>query len=463
VRFDAQQFDVQGLSGVTQELRTVGGLLSASANVRGTVGDPRVTGRVEWSNGLLAVTGLGEYKDIHLALHGDDQKLVLDELRAKSGNGTARITADAAHASGGYHFHARADVARFPVYQEGQPLAQVSLSTTLSGTAAPFDTQVDVEIDNARIELSDAKRKDLQSLASPADVVLVDSGQPLNQAQAERLRQLVAARPPPKGGRSPAKGPPPPTASDLMSAVRIAVSAPRKIWVTGKDAYFEIGLGSGFRVTMTDQTRVFGQVAVKRGRMDLLGRRFDLKADSTLEFSGSVDRPNLDMTAQYQNQAENVTVLLTAKGPIDHLTIAVTSSNRPDLTESQLYTLIITGHLQTGGSSGSSTPTAEAASFLGGVLAAQLQKTLAKKLPLDVLTVDAGGGEGLTGTQLEAGRYVADKLYLGYVGRVGADPSLYQNRNAVHVEYQLSPRWGVDGEYGDVGTGSLDLTWKKNY
>jgi translocation and assembly module TamB len=463
VRLDAQRFDVQGLSGATQELRTVGGLFSASANVRGTVADPRVTGRVEWSDGLLAITGLGEYKNIHLAIHGDDQKLVLDELSAKSGNGTARITANAAHVSGGYHFDARADVARFPVYQEGQPLAQVSLSTTLSGTAAPFDTRADVEIDNARVELSDGKRKNLQSMASPADVVLVDAGQPLNRAQAERLRLLVAARPRPKGGPSPAKAPPPPTAAALVSTVRVAVNAPRKIWVTGKDAYFEIGLGPGFAVSMSDRTRVLGEVVVRRGRIDLLGRRFDLKADSTLEFSGSLDRPELDMTAQYQNQLENVTVVLTAKGPIDHLAIAVTSPNRPDLTESQLYTLIITGHLQTGGAAGSSTATAEAASLLGGVLAAQLQKTLAKKLPLDVLTVDAGGGEGLTGTQLEAGRYVADKLYLGYVGRVGADPNLYQNRNAVHVEYQLSSRWGVDGEYGDVGTGSLDLTWKKNY
>jgi translocation and assembly module TamB len=141
----------------------------------------------------------------------------------------------------------------------------------------------------------------------------------------------------------------------------------------------------------------------------------------------------------------------------------VSSPNRPDLTESQLYTLVITGHLQLGGgTSGSSTPAAQAASFLGGALAAKLQQTLSKKLPLDVLTIDAGS-EGLTGTQLEAGRYVTDKLYVGYVGRVGADPTRYQNRNAVHVEYQLSSRWGIDGEYGDVGTGSLDLMWKKNY
>ena len=464
VRLDAQRFDVQGLSGVTQGLRTVGGLFSASANVRGTVADPRVSGRLEWTDGLLAITGLGEYHDIHLAVHGDDQKLILDELRARSGNGMARVTGDASHAAGAYHFSARADVARFPIYQEGQPLAQVSLSTTLTGTTAPFDTRADVQIDNARIELSDAKRKNLQSLASPADVVLVDAGQPLNRSQAERLRALLAARPKPKGGPASAAGAPAPPPIAAVSAVRVTVNAPRKIWVTGKDAYFEIGLGPGFRVSMTDRTRVVGQVVVKRGRIDIFGRRFDLRADSTLEFSGSPDHPRLDVTAQYQNQLENITVVLTAKGPLEHLTVTVTSPNRPELTESQLYTLVITGHLQLGsGTSGSSTPTAEAASLLGGALAARLQKTLAKKLPLDVLTVDAGGGEGLTGTQLEAGRYIADKLYVGYVGRVGADPNLYQNRNAVHVEYQLSSRWGVDGEYGDVGTGSLDLTWKKNY
>jgi translocation and assembly module TamB len=464
VHFEAQRFDLQGLSGATEELRTVAGLLSAAATVGGTVSDPHIDGRAEWRDGQLAITGLGEYRDIHLAVHGDEQKLVLDELTAKSGNGTARITGDAAHTGGSYRFAARADVSRFPIYREGQPLAQVSIVTTVSGSAAPFDTRADVRIQDARIELSDAKRKNLQSLASPKDVILVEAGKPLNEVQAARLRALVASRRHPAGSTAAtAKAPPPPAAGALASAVRVTVDAPRRIWVTGQDAYFEIGLEPGFKVSLTDQTRVVGRVVVKRGRINIFGRRFDLKADSTLEFDGAADRPQLDMTAQYQDQTDNVTVVLTAKGPLEHLTVGVSSPTRPDLQESQLYRLIITGHLPADGSSGSTTPTAEAGSLLGGVLAAQLQKTLAKRLPLDVLTIDAGGGEGLTGTQLEAGRYVADRLYVGYVGRVGADPNLYQNRNAVHVEYQLTSRWGIDGEYGDVGTGSLDLTWKKNY
>ena len=74
VRLDAQSFDVQGLSGATQELRTVAGLLTSSVTIRGTVSDPRVAGKLEWKDGVLAVTGYGEYKQIHLALHGERRR-----------------------------------------------------------------------------------------------------------------------------------------------------------------------------------------------------------------------------------------------------------------------------------------------------------------------------------------------------------------------------------------------------
>jgi translocation and assembly module TamB len=67
------------------------------------------------------------------------------------------------------------------------------------------------------------------------------------------------------------------------------------------------------------------------------------------------------------------------------------------------------------------------------------------------------------GTKLEAGRYLTDRLYVGYIGRVGSDPTRYQNRNAVHLEYQITSRWEIEGEYGDLGTGTADLMWKKNY
>ncbi len=456
VRVDAKDFDLHGFSGATDDLRTVAGLLTASATVTGTVADPKIAGRVDWRDGVVAITGFGQYERIHLALHGDANRVVVDELVASSGAGKARITGDGTRSAAGkgYEIALQSDLQRFPIYKQGQPLANVSLESKVKGRVAPFDTRVSLDIADARVELAEAERKSLQRLEAPEDVVLVKGDQPLNRAQEKKLRALTGV---PADDVQPAAGQPP------APSLRMKVNAPRKLWVSGKDANLELGLAPDFRVQVNDRTRVFGQVIVHRGRIDVFGRRFDLKADSTLTWSGRPDRPEVNVRAEHVNETENVTVLLTAKGPLDKLTVTVSSPNRPELSESQLYTLLITGKLQLGaGTSGSSSASAQAMSLLGGLVASQLQKTLAGKLPLDVLTIDAGK-EGIRGTRLEAGRYVTDKLYVGYVGRIGADPTRYQNRNAVHLEYQLTSRWEIAAEYGDVGTGTADLMWKKNY
>src|SRR5262249_28576124 len=288
---------------------------------------------------------------------------------------------------------------KFPVYNQGQPLAIVSLSSRLNGSAAPGKTRLALDIDDAHVELKDTKRKDLQPLDAPADIVLVDAGTPLNKTQAAKLEALL------QSGHAPAATggtrPPP--------VLRLRVNAPRHLWVQGNDANLELGLSPDFKVSLGARTEVHGQVTVHRGRVDVLGRRFDLKEDSTVMFAGRPDRPTLDVSAQYVNTTEDITVLLTAKGTLDQLTVTVSSPNRPDLGESQLYTLIVTGHLQFGGTGATSaSPSAQAASILGGLLASKIQSTLAHRLPLDVFTIDVGG-EGVSGSKLEAGRYTADR------------------------------------------------------
>src|SRR6185312_16566792 len=384
--------------------------------------DPRFSGRVECTRCELQVDSMGYFKHIHLALHGATDKVVLDELTAKSGAGHARVTATVARASAqaSYEMTGTVDATDMPIYQEGQSLATINLNAGLSGSTSGGRARAKVDIRDARIRLSDEKRKNLQSLKAPDDIVMVEDGRPINRKQAKRLRALnehldrlragdVAAA---KPGQ--AAAPPPPasdnTAVGPWSSLLVHVNAPRKLWVTGSDAYLELGLAQNFRVRVGRDVQVYGQVVTHRGRINAFGRRFDLKADSTLEFGGPPDRPTLDVTAKYQNAPENVTVLLTAKGPLDHLQIGVSSPNRPDLSQSQLYTLIITGHLDFGQSSGGSQSTgaaaaSEASGLIAGAIAGGLQKTLAKRLPVDVLTIDAGSG-GLTGTQFEAGRYM---------------------------------------------------------
>ena len=56
-----------------------------------------------------------------------------------------------------------------------------------------------------------------------------------------------------------------------------------------------------------------------------------------------------------------------------------------------------------------------------------------------------------------------DDLYVAYVGRAEADPFQRENRNEVHLEYQLTSRWSFDATYGDNRRGSADLVWTRRY
>ena len=465
-RLSGQGFDLAWLSGLSRAVRSVAGQLSAAVTVHGTPQAPHASGQVEWTHGALTLTGLGAYRDVHMKAHGDENAVWLDELRLASGDGDGRLTAHATRSRGSgakdvFTVEASTSLHRFPIYGQGEALATVSVDGHATGTATAGHVKAVAKVAEAHVELNDVKQKKLQSLQRPADIVLVDGSRAADEAEAKRLAALngvllsgedVRVTPVPAAGAAPFE-------------VRLDVEAPRNLWVHGKDASLELGLGRDFYVEAAGKPAVYGQVLVRRGRIDVFGRRFDLQAGSMVQFVGPPDQPRLDVTAKYFNEAENISVLLTAKGPLDKMTIAVTSPDRPDLTEGQLYTLIVTGKLQfgsSGNSAGSASASGEAASLVGGVVAAQLQKTLARKLPLDVLTLQAGD-EGLTGSRLEAGTYLTSKLYAGYVGRVGANPALLQNRNAVHVEYQLSRRWSFDAEYGDVGTGTADLLWTKNY
>ena len=467
----AQHLDLRGLSGLTPELRRAAGLFDAQVSATGSLRDPRFSGRVECTRCEVQLSGVGDFRDLHLSLHGDTDRVVLDELSARSGDGNGRVTATLSRdaSKNAYRLDGNVQAKEIPVYQEGQPLAHLSLDAALTGNSGGRGGVADVavEVREAHVKLSDEKRRQLQRLEPPDDVVVVADGRPTDRAQAKKLRALAERLAPRPASTTPSTGSAQPAAAHgIWKRIKIVVNAPRKLWVNGGGAQLELGLAPGFRIVLADETHLHGEVIVRRGRIDALGRRFDLKADSTLQFDGPPGRPTLDATAQYQNNDENVTVLVTAKGQLDRLAITISSPNRPDLNESQLYALIITGHLPTSGGSGGSAGSAasnEATSLVAGVIAGQLQKTLSKHLPLDVLTIDTGSGQGLSGTQLEAGRYVTEKLYVGYIGRVGADPTRYQNKNAVHLEYQLSARWQIAGEYGDVGTGSANLMWKKSY
>jgi hypothetical protein len=256
------------------------------------------------------------------------------------------------------------------------------------------------------VKLPEEKRKDLQTLERPEGIVLTCQGQPMNPAKAEASAANANSA---TGGGGPAP-------SEAQRQYRININAPRNLWVQGADVNTEIGLSENFRVEYSDAASIYGEVHVQRGEVEVevLGRRFNIQNSSQVRFTGPAAAPYINATAEYNNESAGVKVYVAVRGQGKDFTIKPTSD--PPLPETDIYTLLATGRRTLkAGSGASSMNQGQVASVLGSVLASQAKKALAAKLPLDVLTIESGD-EGLAGARLEVGKYLTDKLYLGYSG-----------------------------------------------
>ena len=455
---EAKDFDVAFLSNITSAVERLGGLIEAQAQLHGTLQSPALLGQLEWKDGTLFTHGSGDFKFIHLLASGDNNHVDLKELTAKSGQGTAKLSAHAERNGSGFKLHAQADLGKFPVMSDGQLMATLSLRTTADAeTAGSQVTVKSVNIPEAHILLPDVHRKDLQKLEDPTDVLLTLNGKPVHSSSSKKAEKK--ARQSGTGGAGTAGVSPPPAESG-GTKMTLFVDAPRNLWIQGNDIDTEIGFSDGFRVEYDREPKIFGDVNVIRGRLDVVGRRFDLEKDSKVSFTGPILEPNLNVSAQYKNETEQIRVYIKAQGQADKLALHPTSD--PPLPETEIYTLLATGHTSMRHGTGQSSPSGQAASLVGGVAATQLKKTLASKLPLDVLSIQAGDN-GLSGSKLEAGTYVNDRFYVGFTGRIGADPMRGENANEVDLEYQLSKYWSVNGDYGDARAGGTSVNWRKEY
>ncbi|HYO59570.1 translocation/assembly module TamB domain-containing protein [Archangium sp.] len=465
VDVDAHQFDLSFLSGSQLPMvRSIGGVLRMEkVHVGGTLGAPTFQGKLEWEKGRLALEGMGDYQDVHVALDVTPEQLNLSDFSASSGGGTLTFKARADRTpTGTFALTGEGNMNDFPLVYDDQLLALIRLRTTLEGEVSSTLVNLrDLTIPEAHILLPEARRKDLQALDRPESIVLVCNGKPMKVPRRKRGAAPTEASSPgaATGGAGPAE-----EEEEPQRQYWVNVNAPKNLWVRGADVNAELGLSENFRIEYADAASIYGEVRVLRGEVEVLGRRLDIQNSSQVRFTGPAATPYINATAEYVNERAGVTVFVTVRGQGKEFTIKPTSE--PPLPETEIYTLLATGRRTLRAGSGASMNQGQVVSVLGSALASQARKALAAKLPLDVFTIEAGE-EGLAGARLEVGTYLTDDLYLGYSGRLGTpqnqSSTRRENANAVRLEYQFSPQWSVEGEYGDAQQGGADVIWSKDY
>ena len=129
--------------------------------------------------------------------------------------------------------------------------------------------------------------------------------------------------------------------------------------------------------------------------------------------------------------------------------------------------LILTGRADVRQSSADSDQSLAVAGAVAQVLLGSVTRKLAPKIGIDVARVglseskDKQTGASSVRAEAEVGRYITQRLYVGYRRVFGA--SAEENANEGLLEYSISAKWLLTALFGDASVGGLDIFWSHRY
>ncbi|HSM94265.1 MAG TPA: translocation/assembly module TamB domain-containing protein, partial [Anaeromyxobacteraceae bacterium] len=264
-----------------------------------------------------------------------------------------------------------------------------------------------------------------------------------------RPRRHAPAAPPESGAATAA-----PVSAPFKTVVHLV--APRRLRVRADQPRIDVELKADALFAFAGgREEATGSVQAIRGQAEPIGGRvFVLERGKVTFTGGPIATGVLDLAARYDNPTAVVraTVGGTLRKPELHL------SSEPPLQEAQIAMLVATGRTEVkpGTEGVNSLAAGEAGLAAAGAVAMGVFKDLlSDKLPVDSVSLDS--------TAVRAGKYLTDRVYVGYVRRFDAKPEKGENPDEVQVDYQLAPGWQVETRYGSGQSGGASIVWTRNY
>jgi translocation and assembly module TamB len=423
-------------------VRSASGELGADLAAKGPLTSLRPNGQVRVSNGQVAVAELGEWSGIQVDAALTAETFKVERLQATRGRGTLDATAEARGLGGiggadstPAEFTASLRTRSLTIPRAGQDLATLDLQASAKGSFDAKRLQAEVTIPRGTVELPERGPRDVQSLEKRDDIVIVSS---LDRGVEPREGA---------GDEEEAEDP-------YRATVRVVV--PNRFFITSVNPRMNIELQADATFDVIGSAAYAeGTVEVLRGSVEPIGGRDFTIERGRITFTGAAPQDAvLDIVAEYENPSADVTVAITGttKEPVVKMT------SEPPMDEAQIAMLIATGRTELkAGSGGVGTLTGEEAgrAALGAVATQLFRNVVADRLPVDSVA--------LSSSEIRAGKYVTDKIYVGYTRNFEAQPEQGENTNELRVEYQISPRWTLESRYGDARTGGASIIWSKDY
>jgi translocation and assembly module TamB len=230
----------------------------------------------------------------------------------------------------------------------------------------------------------------------------------------------------------------------------LKIKAPGQIFVRGRGLDAELE-GDLLVTGTTNKPNVDGAFKLRRGTLDILNRKVKFK-QGVVGFDGVPGRdPDLDFKAEVP--AKNMTILIGVLGAVSDPKIQLSSD--PEMPQDEILSNFLFDK-----SAGSITPieavqlanSAAQLAGMGGQGAGAMDK-VRNSLGLDTLKFSGDD----SGPGVEAGRYVADGVYVGVKQGLGEDSS-----GAV-LEYEVTPNITVESDIGADANSRVGVSMEWDY
>jgi translocation and assembly module TamB len=422
-----------GLANAVIAPRQISGLARYDLSVSGPARPASLSGEVMLSDGRLTAPNMGQAVE---ALSG----------RIGLGGGLARLDIGGDLAAGGQVAASGSIGLSAPNPADLRlDLQRARLrDPALYETRATGTIRVDGPLTNGpgisgRIDLA---RSEIRVPSSPVST-LGDLPRVTHRSPGAAVRQtLDRAGVDPDPGRRGGSG-----AGGRPSALDLRIDAPARIFVRGRGLDAE--LGGSLRLTgTTAAVRPIGRFDLLRGRLDILGQRFDL-TEGYAELQGDFT-PYLRLVARTEARS-GTDVSIIVEGPADNPDVRFESS--PELPQDEVLAQLLFGRDLSSISPLQAVQLASAVATLSGRGGGGAMEGLREGLDLDDfdVTTDEDGNAAV-----RAGKYLSENVYTDII--VGADGTSEINLN-LDVTDDVTAR----GSFGSEGESSLGVFYERDY
>ncbi len=410
---DAEVNDLTFLADVIDQVDNTGGRLTGQLALSGTLGSPKLAGRVALDDAHADLVAPGvAVKHLNLALNGDGSGDVTVQASAESGGGTMTGTGNLRLAGSNPVGHLELSGKSFEIYDTSDAQVFVSPQLAIDADTERLNLTGTVVVPKAKFTPREVPQGAVS--VSPDQVIVGEDQQ----------------------------NAPPGLTRPLYAKVKLQL---------GDDVTFD---GLGLTGTLTGGLQIVeapkqpttgsGELSIQKGTYEAYGQKLDIRRGRLLFAGGPITRPGVDVEAVRQATPE-ILVGARVQGTLAQPQLSLFSE--PTLPKQEQLSYLILGRSLDKASTSETSALSNAAIALGLKGGNFVSQKLNKSLGFQEFGIETEPGAASKTAAFVIGKYLSPSLYVSY------GFGLFQPVNTLKLRYTISSHWRLQTESSSVGKG----------